>query len=44
MLAAADNHCCALERIAIGELTLSSLSLALGEWCLLSHEQRSLLR
>ncbi len=44
MLAAADNHCCALERIAIGELTLSSLSLALGEWCLLSHEQRGLLR
>lgn len=44
MLAAADNHCSALERIAIGELTLSSLPLALGEWCLLSHEQRGLLR
>jgi 16S rRNA pseudouridine516 synthase len=44
MLAAADNHCSALERIAIGELRLSSLPLALGEWCLLNHEQRSLLR
>ena len=44
MLAAADNHCSALERIAIGELTLSSLSLALGDWCLLNSEQRGLLR
>lgn len=44
MLAAADNHCAALERIAIGELTLSSLSLAAGEWCLLNDEQRGLLR
>ena len=44
MLAAADNHCSALERIAIGELMLSSLQLALGEWCLLNHEQRGLLR
>ena len=44
MLAAADNHCTALERIAIGELNLSSLSLAVGDWCLLSDEQRALLR
>ena len=44
MLAAASNHCAALERIAIGELTLSSLSLASGEWCLLNDEQRGLLR
>ncbi len=44
MLAAADNHCSALERIAIGDLTLSSLALALGDWCLLNDEQRSLLR
>jgi 16S rRNA pseudouridine516 synthase len=44
MLAAADNHCTALERIAIGELTLSSLSLAPGDWCLLNEEQRALLR
>ena len=44
MLAAADNHCAALERTAIGELTLSSLSLAAGEWCLLNDEQRGLLR
>ena len=44
MLAAADNHCSALERIAIGELTLSALSLTLGGWCLLTEEQRELLR
>ena len=44
MLAAADNHCTALERIAIGELKLSSLSLAAGDWCLLSDEQRALMR
>lgn len=44
MLAAAENHCTALERIAIGELRLSSLSLATGDWCLLSDEQRALLR
>ena len=44
MLAAAENHCTALERIAIGELRLSSLSLAAGDWCLLSDEQRALLR
>lgn len=44
MLAAADHHCVALARIAIGELPLSSLSLAPGEWCLLSDEQRHLLR
>ena len=44
MLAAADNHCSALERIAIGDLTLPSLSLALGEWCFLTDEQRDLLR
>ena len=44
MLAAADNHCTALERIAVGQLTLSSLSLDSGDWCLLSDEQRALLR
>jgi len=44
MLAAAGNHCSALERIAIGELTLSALSLTLGGWCLLTEEQRELLR
>ena len=44
MLAAADNHCTALERVAIGELTLSSLSLAPGDWCLLNADQRALLR
>lgn len=44
MLAAADNHCTTLERIAVGQLTLSSLSLDSGDWCLLSDEQRALLR
>ena len=44
MLAAAGNHCTALERIAIGDLTLSSLSLAQGDWCLLTDAQRALLR
>lgn len=44
MLAAADNHCTALERIAMGELTLSSLALASGGWCLLRDDQRALLR
>ncbi len=44
MLAAASNHCAALERIAIGELTLSSLSLASGDGCLLNDEQRGVLR
>jgi 16S rRNA pseudouridine516 synthase len=33
MLAAAGNHCAALRRTAIGELTLESLGLAEGEWC-----------
>ncbi len=33
MLAAAGNHCAALCRTAIGELTLESLGLADGEWC-----------
>jgi 16S rRNA pseudouridine516 synthase len=32
MLAATDNHCTALCRIAIGGLTLESLGLAPGEW------------
>lgn len=32
MLAAADNHCTSLCRIAIGSLTLESLGLAAGEW------------
>ncbi len=33
MLAAAGNHCLALERVAIGPLTLARLGLGPGEWC-----------
>ena len=44
MLAAAGNHCAALQRISIGQLTLASLALGEGEWCYLEEEQRALLR
>ncbi len=44
MLAAAGNHCAALQRIAIGDLTLASLQLQEGEWCHLDHAQLALLR
>ncbi|MFM7522822.1 MAG: pseudouridine synthase [Betaproteobacteria bacterium] len=44
MLAAAGNHCAALQRISIGELRLASLSLAEGEWCYLEDEQLALLK
>jgi 16S rRNA pseudouridine516 synthase len=44
MLAAAGNHCVALSRVAIGELTLEALELAEGEWCYLDQEQLALLR
>ena len=44
MLAAAGNHCLALERIAIGELTLKNLALAEGEWCFLDTDELALLR
>ncbi len=44
MLAAAGNHCAALQRIAIGELQLAALGLAEGEWCHLEPEQLVLLR
>ena len=43
MLAAAGNHCSALERIAIGQLTLESLQLEEGEWCYLDEAQLALL-
>lgn len=43
MLTAAGNHCAALQRTAIGQLTLNSLALAEGEWCYLSPEQMALL-
>jgi 16S rRNA pseudouridine516 synthase len=44
MLAAAGNHCSALQRVAIGELTLAALELEEGEWCFLDAEQIALLR
>lgn len=43
MLAAAGNHCSALQRIAIGGLTLASLDLAEGEWRYLDDAQLALL-
>ena len=43
MLAAAGNHCDALHRAAIGNLTLESLGLAEGEWCFLEQAQLDLL-
>ena len=43
MLAAAGNHCSALHRAAIGNLTLESLGLAEGEWCFLDQAQLDLL-
>ena len=43
MLAAAGNHCSALQRSAIGQLTLASLGLGEGEWCYLEQAQLDLL-
>ena len=43
MLAAAGNHCAALTRTAIGQLTLESLGLQEGEWCYLEPEHLALL-
>lgn len=39
MLAAAGNHCVALNRSQIGQLRLDTLGLDLGAWCYLSEEQ-----
>lgn len=44
MLAAAGNHCAALQRTTIGGLTLATLALAEGEWCYLEPAQLALLR
>jgi 16S rRNA pseudouridine516 synthase len=44
MLAAAGNHCSALTRTQIGQLTLASLELNEGEWCYLDTENLSLLQ
>ena len=41
MLAAAGNHCAALQRIQIGTLSLASLDLNEGEWCYLEAEHLS---
>ena len=43
MLAAAGNHCAALQRTAIGKLALESLALKEGEWCYLTAAQIDLL-
>jgi len=43
MLAAAGNHCVALQRTRIGGLKLDELGLAEGEWCYLDAEQLALL-
>lgn len=43
MLAAAGNHCSALQRSAIGLLTLENLGLQEGEWCYLDETQCALL-
>jgi 16S rRNA pseudouridine516 synthase len=43
MLAAAGNHCTALHRSQIGELTLDSLGIKEGEWCYLEQAQIDLL-
>jgi len=39
MLVAAGNHCVALQRVAIGGLTLDALGLKEGEWCYLDLAQ-----
>ncbi len=43
MLAAAGNHCDALQRVAIGGLALVDLNLAAGEWCYLDAAQLTVL-
>jgi 16S rRNA pseudouridine516 synthase len=43
MLAAAGNHCAALRRTAIGQLTLEALELDEGEWCFLETAELELL-
>ncbi len=44
MLAAAGNHCAALQRTSIGRLPLDALGLAEGEWCYLEPDRLALLR
>ncbi len=38
MLAAAGNHCAALQRIEVGGLKLTQLDLELGQWCYLTPQ------
>lgn len=44
MLAAAGNHCTALSRTQIGELTLETLGLEAGEWCYLEGKELAMLK
>ena len=44
MLAAAGNHCTALNRSQIGNLKLADLNLAVGAWCYLSEAQLTQLK
>ncbi len=44
MVAAAGNHVNALERIEIGQLSLASLNLPLGQWCILTPQQQQAAR
>ena len=43
MLAAAGNHCQALQRVRIGQLSLEGLGLAVGQWCYLEADTLGLL-
>lgn len=43
MLAAAGNHCAALQRIQVGGLTLDQLGLELGQWCYLTQQHKDAL-
>ena len=44
MLAAAENHCQALQRVQIGQLRLADLGLEAGQWCYLDAAQLENLR
>lgn len=44
MLAAAGNHCTALNRAQIGNLKLAELGLEQGEWCYLDESQLTMLK
>ncbi|MGC2165456.1 MAG: 16S rRNA pseudouridine(516) synthase [Gallionella sp.] len=44
MLAAAGNHCVALQRMQIGDLALETLGINEGEWCYLDEMRLNLLK